>query len=383
MFLHLDCIHYRGDRPCDFHRLCEECPHYAPMGPRVLIVKLGALGDVLRTGCLLPTLAAQSEPAYVTWVTSAAARPLVERMPGVHRVLTFDFESTAHLLVERFDMVISLDKEPAPCALAMRVEAEQKLGIGLSRYGTAYPLNDECDYYFRLGLDDEEKFRRNRKTYPQLIHEALGMQYEGRAYTLQLREGDRAQARARFETFAPPDEAMKGSVWIGINPGAGNVFAHKAWREEGYVELIRALARRRPETRFLLLGGLEDEALMDRIAAGSAGAPVFQGGADNPLGGFAALVDRCAVVVSGDTLAMHLALALGRRSVAIFGPTCAQEIEMFGRGVKIVSPIECSPCYKRACDFDPHCMDKVKTETVVEAAVAQLDATTAVEVPAP
>jgi hypothetical protein len=90
------------------------------MGPRVLIIKLGALGDVVRTACLLPALAAWHEPPYVTWLTSRAALPLVERMPGVHRALAFTPETLLHLDVEHFDLVLSHDKEPAPCALAMR-----------------------------------------------------------------------------------------------------------------------------------------------------------------------------------------------------------------------------------------------------------------------
>ncbi|MCL5271619.1 MAG: glycosyltransferase family 9 protein [bacterium] len=372
MFLHLDCRLYRGDRPCAWHRLCEACPHYEPMGPRVLIIKLGALGDVVRTACLLPGLAARPEPPHVTWLTSPAARPLVERMPGVHRVLDFTPETFAHLRVEAFDTVLSLDKEPAPCAVAMEVTAERRLGIGLSRYGTPYPLNDECDYYFRLGLDDEEKFHRNTKSYPTLIYEALAMPYAGQTYTLALTDEDRALAAAQWQAIGAPADAP----CIGLNPGAGNVFANKAWREEGYVELVRTLGRLRPDAFFLLLGGPGEEGLLERIdrAAGDRPARVWRADARLPLGTFAALVERCAVLVTGDTLAMHLAIALRRRVVALFGPTCAQEIDLFGRGTKIISPADCAPCYRRACDRSPSCQDLIAGETVTEAVLEQLSA---------
>ena len=368
MFLHLDCRHYLGDRPCRFYRLCDGCPHYEPMGPRVLIIKLGALGDVVRTGCLLPGLAAGPEPPHVTWLTSPAARPLVERMPGVHRVLPFDAYSLAHLEMEHFDVVISLDKEPAPCAVAMRVKAAQRLGIGLSRYGTVYPFNEEADYYFQLGLDNDEKFHRNQKTYPQLIYEALAMDYQGERYELELTGADRAHADARLAVLG----ISPTCPLIGINPGAGAVFANKAWREEGYAELIRELSRRRPEAAFLLLGGPDETQLMERIADRAAGAPVFLSGGDHPLGGFAGLIERCAVLVCGDTLAMHLALALRRRVVAIFGPTCPQEIELFGLGEKVVSGMDCTPCYRRRCEKSPSCQDRIGVEAVLAATLRQL-----------
>lgn len=368
MFLHLDCRHYLGDRPCRFARLCEGCPHYEPMGPRVLIIKLGALGDVVRTAALLPALAAWPEPPYVTWLTSPAALPLVQRMPGVHRALPFTAETLAHLELEHFDTVLSLDKEPAPCAVAMRVKAESRLGMGLSRYGTVYPLNENCDYYFQLGLDNEEKFHRNQRSYPALLFEALGMEYAGERYTMALTAADRTHAEGKLAGLGAP----AGVRWVGINPGAGAVFANKAWRESGYVELIGALARRRSDLAFLLLGGPDEAELIARITRAAGGAPVFSAGSDNPLGGFAALIERCAVLVSGDTLAMHLALALGRRVVAIFGPTCAQEIDTFGLGEKLVTPLECGPCYLRRCDRRPSCMDAIATAAVEAAVVRQL-----------
>ena len=370
VFLHLDCRHYLGDRPCRFHRLCEGCPHYAPMGPRVLIIKLGALGDVLRTSCLLGALRARSEPPYVTLVTSPAARPLVERMPGVDRALSFD--PTTHLILEneQFDTVISLDKDPAPCALAMRIHTGHRLGIGLSRHGTVQPLNEECDDYFRLGLDNEEKFHRNQKTYQQLIYEALGWHHQGQGYTFELNAEDQDEAQRRLDRLGVTgDEPI-----IGLLPGAGSVFAHKAWREDGYVELVERLSQVRQKVRYLLLGGPEDRELLNRVAMACRSDRLFYPGPDIPLGPFAGLIERCRVVVSGDTLAMHLAVALGRRVVAIFGPTCPQEIDLFGRGEKIVSSIDCAPCYLRHCEKSPHCQDLITTEIVERAIRRQLDA---------
>lgn len=369
MFLHLDCRYYLGDRPCKFQRLCEGCPHYDPMGPRVLIIKLGALGDVVRTAALLPGLPRLSgERPHVTWLTSPAAVEIVKRVRGVDRVLAFGEESLARLRVERFDTVICLDKEPGPCGVASSVQAETRLGIGLSRYGTPYPMNDHADYYFQLGLDNEEKFHRNRKSYQQLMYEALGLDYQGERYELELTDEDRAAAERRFASFG-----AKGiQRWVGINPGAGNVFAYKAWREEGYVALVRELAVKRPDVGCVLLGGRDEAELLARIKSALADCPVYHAGTDNSLGAFTAIIDRCDVVACGDTLAMHLAIARGKRVIAMFGPTCEQEIDLFGAGQKIKSPIECSPCYLRRCDKSPTCQDLIQEVTVIDAVLDQL-----------
>jgi ADP-heptose:LPS heptosyltransferase len=372
MFLHLDCRYYLGDRPCKFNRPCEGCPHYAPMGPRVLIVKFGALGDVVRTQALIPGLERLChEPPFVTWLTSPGAVELVERMPGVHRVWAWGVEARARLDVERFDFMICLDKEASPGSAAMAAQANHKLGFGMSRYGTAYPLNDDAEYFFQLGLDNEEKFHKNRLSYPQLAYEAVGLEYKGEAYRLDLTAADRAAAERRFAGFAGTRSIKR---WIGLNPGAGKVFAYKAWREEGYVKLIRELHTHRPDAGFLLLGGAEETDLLGRIANAAGEAPVFSGGTDNTLGEFMGLIDRCDVVVSGDTLAMHLAVARKRRVVAIFGPTCEQEVDLFGRGEKLKSPIECSPCYRRECDKSPTCQDLIPEARVFEAVLGQLGA---------
>jgi heptosyltransferase-2 len=252
----------------------------------------------------------------------------------------------------------------------MTVHAERRLGVGLSRYGTPFPLNEAADYYFELGLNNQEKFHANIRSYQQLIYEALGMTYEGQRLELELTEADRAAAASRLGEIGASGEPGRR---IGINPGAGGVFAYKAWREGGYVELIRRLSSELPGAQFLLLGGREESALLMRMIESLDGLPVFSAGTDNDLGTFAALIGRCDLLVCGDTLAMHLAIALRREVVAMFGPTCEQEIDLFGRGVKIKSPIGCSPCYRRTCDLTPTCQDLIDVQSVFDAVISRLD----------
>jgi len=72
-------------------------------------------------------------------------------------------------------------------------------------------------------------------------------------------------------------------------------------------------------------------------------------------------------VVTGDTLGLHVAVSQDVPTVALFGPTCAQEIDLFDRGVKLTTELSCAPCYRRKCEVDPHCMDLIKAEAIVAA----------------
>ena len=75
--LKTDCRHFRWDRPCAPHKatgvICPGCPEYDRVESRVAIVKLAAVGDVLRTTSLLPAVKARYRGAWITWVTSPAA----------------------------------------------------------------------------------------------------------------------------------------------------------------------------------------------------------------------------------------------------------------------------------------------------------------------
>jgi ADP-heptose:LPS heptosyltransferase len=361
--LRLDCRHYRGERPCalGIQGVCPSaCRFYAPPGHRILIIKLAALGDVIRTGALLPGLKHAWPNSHITWVTRPNGVCMLANHPLIDRLLPFDAETICHLEHERFDLCLSLDKQPGPAALAMRVDAPDKRGIGLSTYGTVFPLNSACVAYFRLGLDDELKFHHNDKSYQQLIYEAVGLSYRGQEYRLYPGPENRGRAGRLWQTLGiEPNETV-----VGLNTGAGGVFANKTWPVEKFIALASRLVKHKA-WRVVLLGGPPEVELNRCIAAACPGAR--NPGCDHSELDFAALVERCAVVVTGDTLALHVAIACQVPVVGLFGPTCAQEIDLFGRGTKIPTRLACSPCYRHSCDRSPNCMDEITLEQVLAA----------------
>ena len=342
------------------------CPHYSPFGKRILIIKLAAMGDVLRTTPLLRGLREAEPDCHITWLTEPNVLSMLEGIKEIDRLMRYTLESVIQLENESFDQVYCFDKEPKAVGLAMKIKARRKIGFGMSEYGNVKPLNSESEYAYELGINDHLKFRVNTKTYPELIFECAGLAYDApQDYVFPDLSGEIAEAREGLASLGVgPDECK-----IGLNTGAGDVFATKKWTEEGYVRLANRLTEELG-ARVLLLGG-PAEAERNASIAAAARYPLIDTGTKNPIRKFAGIVGNCDLMVTGDTLALHIAIGLKVPVVVILGPTCHQEIELYGRGSKIVSDFECSPCYLSVCPKEITCMDATPADLVFDA-VAKL-----------
>lgn len=359
-----DCRFFVGDRPCIWHKatgvLCT-CDHYQKVEERVLIIKLDAIGDVLRTTALLPALEQVHPKAALVWITRGEACPLLERNPYLSEIIVYGEDALLQLRVRAFDRVINLDAGKISAALASAANAPRKDGYVLDARGYVQPTNSAARMWLEMGVFDDLK-RRGTRTYQDMMADIVGVSGYPHRYVLQLTDKERALGREHLEklgvNFSHPI--------VGLNTGAGRRWELKQWREEGYLELIERIARKRP-VQFVLLGGPEERERHKRLTSRSS-VPLVDAGCDNHVRHFATLVGACDLVITGDTLAMHLALALKRRTIVLFGPTSAAEIEMYGLGEKVVPVMNCLTCYKPTCDFVPNCMDLITTD-IVEAAV--------------
>lgn len=360
MLINDDCRFYIGEKPCRFGRFCEGCQEYSPWAGQICIIKTAALGDVLRTTSLLPALQRKFSDHKVTWLTGPGAAPLLRGNPRVNEALTVGSGVEQALLRRSFDLLINLDKTQAECGLAAAMNAKEKAGIGMGAYGAPVPMNEAAEYYFSLGLSDDLKFKKNKKTYHALIREVCGLDDAREAPEIYLADSERRAAQKELWDAGCAEGAKK----IGLVPGAGRVFAHKSpgtawWR--GLVELLRRSA---PGAEIVALGGPEDRAVIDGLRNAAGGRLPFV--AQDDLRLYAGVVAEMDVVVTGDTMALHIATAFARPIVALFGPTCAAEIDLFARGEKILSPLSCGPCYKSTCDREPSCVDSIDAARVVQ-----------------
>ena len=340
-------------------------PATRPAGPpRILIIKTGAMGDVLRTTALLAPLLRMHAGARITWVTDRSAAPLLEGNPAIAELLLFPSPECDALADREFDLLLNFEKDRALLELAAAVPARDRAGFAPTPWGTPTVFNPESRYALLLGLSDELKFRVNRKPYPQVVAEMARAEYRRDPYALHLspesvaRRGEllprsrRPHARASgstraagrsFERSSGPSRA--GWNWPG-SCGSGLTPTSSCW--EG--------RRRRNST-----------ATSSPVTTG-----VIDTGTANSLTAFPGVVDACDIVVTSDSLAMHIAIALGKRVVAIFGSTTPHEVDLYDRGEKVVTDFECSPCYLKTCDKSPTCMQALRGATVGEAVLRQL-----------
>jgi heptosyltransferase-2 len=225
-----------------------------------------------------------------------------------------------------------------------------------------------------MGLFDDLK-RAGTRTYQSVMAEIIGLTRPALAPVLELTAEERARARQHLVDLGLNVDTGSGRPIIGLNTGAGGRWPLKAWREDGYLDLIDRVGREL-DAQFVLLGGPGEADRNERLMKG-AQRTVIDPGCDNPVRHFCGLVAQCDLVVTGDTLAMHIALALGRRTVVLFGPTSAAEIELCGLGEKVVPDMTCLSCYKTSCDFVPNCMDLITTNDVLSAVRRQWEALSA------
>jgi len=368
--LRCDCRHFPGDRPCEFHKqdlvTCDNCPHYAPRGTAILIVKLEALGDVLRTTSILPALHRRYDPCHITWITSGAARELFTGNHLVDRVISAPDDYLPALLSRTFDVVINPDAATRSCELATISRGHTAFGYRLGPEGIVIALNRAADRWLEMGGSDTKK-QTNTRTYQQILHEICALDPRGQHIVLNLTEEEAAGREALAQAIG----IDLACPVVGLNTGAGKRWRLKKWRTKGFIELIDMILEG-SATQVVLLGGELESGRNAFIES------KFDGRVKNPelrsIRHLVRTIDLCDAVVTGDTLALHTALGLRKRVVALFGPTSPAEIEMYGLGTKVIPEIDCVCCYKTGCNREPNCMDLITADDVYAHLVEEMKA---------
>jgi heptosyltransferase-2 len=364
-----DCRHFSGYKPCRHKRTCEGCPHYASRGTRILLVNLDAMGDVVRTTALLPALKRKYGESHVTWVTLKNAAPILQHNPFVDEIVVYGPEAALELEPRTFDVALNVDKSRRSGALVQRVRARERFGFGVDEDGSIVPLTPEAHYQYWTGLDDDLKFFRNRKSEQEMLAETMGVEFRRDPYVLPFSEEEQAFVESRRRSWGL-DAAQ---AVVGINTGSSELYPYKRLPAEFQARLVDALGERFPGIRVILLGGPEDAARNAEIAR-LARTPVLETPCSDGLRRGIQYIDLADVVLTGDSLGMHLAIGRGKRVVAWFGLTCEQEIDFFDRGEAVLARVECRPCWRRSCDRPVKCYESVDPEELLAGAGRMIQA---------
>jgi heptosyltransferase-2 len=336
---------------------------------KILIIKLGAMGDVLRTTPLLTALKKKYPQGHIVWLVDSKCAEVLWGNPLIDALLVYSQMTLDHLKSQAFDLAVNLDKDKEALDAITLAKADKKIGFGRGPKEELCALNPESEYAWRLGVDDELKFRTNQKTYQEISFEQLGLDFKKEEYLFDPGPRHRLEAAEHLEKLGVPLKNRLGPI-IGLNTGSGNRFAGKKLPVSTWARLADRFYKELGAT-VLLLGG-EDEIERNQWIKDLCRFSVVNTGS-HPIQRFAAIVETCDLVISGDTTAMHIAIAAKTPVVAYFASTCAQEIELYGRGKKIVSSIDCAPCYLKKCPIQEKCMREMDPNLIFDAAVDLLE----------
>jgi heptosyltransferase-2 len=298
---------------------------------KVLIIKLGysetldkdigtttSLGDVLRTTVILNFLKNDD----VTWLVDESAYPLLEKNPHIRRILIFNLETVLQLGRERFDTVINLEKGPGICAFSDSINAWRRFGFRFDEELGVAQAYDGAEKVLSLCLDLEKK-KGNFKFWQDALASMIDKKWRPDAeYILAYR----------------PRSGV--TVDVGFNWAVGNKWPNKAWPLSSWKKLEKLLKKKYTVSWQKGLKNLYD--YMDWIHS-------------------------CRLVITNDSLGMHLAIALKKNIIAFFGPTSSQEVYLYQRGVKLLpqTPYRCVPCLKPQCVQKKNCLEFIAPEMVV------------------
>lgn len=336
-----DCRHFVGYIPCKPNKQhgvhCEKengetCEFYNPASLNILLIKLGAAGDVIRTTPLLYALRDKYKNAHITWLTQFPDLvPSVKDNPmGADKILLWNETSLTIVRNCQYEVIINLDKDDQACALVKSLENKKEVFGYILKDNKPYPVNELAIHKYMTGVFDDISIA-NKKSYMQEIFEICGFEYNCQEYILPVYDKE-----IKFDIDHSPKV-------VGLNTGCGGRWTSRLWPEEYWLELIEKLQDNGYEV--LILGGPEEHEknlrLEDKTKAKYFGVM--------PLKSFMGLMDQCDLVVSAVTMGMHIAIGLKKKLILFNNIFNKNEFELFGRG-EILEPDKPCQCY-----FSPKC----------------------------
>lgn len=297
---------------------------------KILIIKLGysetlvgeisrktSLGDVLRSTVLLHLF----RDAHVTWLVDEKAIALLKGNPYIHRIMPYDLTTVLQLRAERFDTIVNLEKVAGICAFSDSLTAWRRFGFRFDpETGTANAY-DGTQTVLELCNNQRDKLS-NKKYWEDFLFEMVGSQWQGEIPTI---------------GYKPTSEEVYD---IGFNFNVGDKWPIKAWPLEYWKELETLIGDKYSISWQQGLKSIEE---------------------------YIEWINSCRLIVTNDSLGLHIAHALDKKIVAIFGPTLANEVYI-KHGVKLLpeKEFDCLPCMNTVCVKDKTCLYEIKPATVLE-----------------
>jgi heptosyltransferase I len=331
--------------------------------PRILIVRLSAVGDCVQTMPLACALRDRFPNAHITWAVEKAAAPLLAAHEAVDRLIVLPkrFVHSLHALRwlrselqrERFDLTFDPQGLTKSGLVAWLSGAARRIGF-------ARPAAREINPWLQTELVAPRALHRIDR-YLELLR-PLGVDLPAVRYGLRLP----SEADAFADAFCRQAGLLGG--FVALNSGAG--WDSKRWPPERFVIVARHLAARGMAS-VVTWGGNQERAWAEQIVAQSNDAAVLA--PPTSLLQLAALLRRARQFIGSDTGPLHLAAAMGTPCVALFGASEAAACGPYGTGhLRLQSALDSSAGRKRR-GADNWAMRQISTDLVCQAAAVLLD----------
>ena len=271
---------------------------------KIVIIKLGALGDVVRTLPILSAIKEKYPNSEIYWVTKKNALEIFEANPYAQEVYALPFSTG-----ERFDILYNFDIDEEATKLAKEIKADKKYGF-CSEQGFPATFNLSAEYYLNTLFDDELK-KTNRKTYQEMMVEAAELPWKKQFCPIYLSKKDKKYA----EDFIKNNNLNTENL-VGIHIGAGKRWPSKAWHEGELKKFI--IKAKQKDYDILLFSGPDETEKQENIVKEleREGIRIYSNNPKNTIKEFAALVSICKKIICPDSLALHVSLALKKPTIA-------------------------------------------------------------------
>ncbi len=313
---------------------------------KILILKPSSLGDVVQALPVLRLIKRHLPASEIYWWIDSSLAPLLEGDPDLAGVVLFErrrwaspvrwgemWQSVRWLRQQHFDWVIDLQ-----CLMRSGIFswlANGKLSIGLDE-----PREGARGFYDHI-VQRPSRLTHAVDWYLRVLP-VLGVPVDGDFPWLPPRPAVAESVRRQW--------LVERARWITLQPGAR--WLNKRWPTKFFAELVRALAEKFPSARFAILGDKGDQPLGEMILQAAPERCVNLCGATS-LPEMVEWVRRCDLMVTNDTGPMHVAAALSKPLVALFGPTAPERTGPYGQLQNVLRlDLPCSPCLKSDCAIE-------------------------------
>ena len=339
---------------------------------KILILKPSSLGDVIHALPVLRLLRLHFRTAEIFWWIDSALAPLIEGDADLTGVVRFErkrwgkpqfwpemFRSVRWLRAQNFDLVIDLQCLARSATFAWLARGKFLVGLDEVREGARG--------FYDLAVPRKDFFTHAVDWYLSVLP-PLGVPVHKNFVWLP----ERANVAADIERKWPAENSkfkIQNSKLILFQPGAR--WENKRWPVQHFAELVRALAAKFPEAHFAILGSADDRALGEKISQAAPEKTWNLCGATS-LPEMIEWVRRCDLLITNDTGPMHVAAAIGKPLVALFGPTEPRRTGPYGQLENVLRlDLPCSPCLKPVCAFEKtdECLRALPPAMVLERAV--------------